>query len=794
MPLMAPISGFNRDVLSSTLSLALLLGIGGALSLLMIGDLYQDLRAPDYTLWLALAENGVPFVMSGAILGLTWRLSGRRNRQVYLSETAKGCAFGFVSGIGVAALVYVLQRIRGTLQPMVFLLTIIGTFSGTLVGYYTARLKDSRLFFARITENLSEGIYQSSPDEGLIYVNQSFAEMHGFEDSEELLDIDPEVLYANAGRRQELREEALENGRLEEKEVEYQRRDGTTFTGLLNDAVIRGENGLVKYHVGAIRDISKRKEQERKLHHTKERWRRLLEHLRSGVHVSVGGTIQYVNPAGVDILGADDSEQVVGRTPDIFTPDDVDTDDRLEKLRRGEATEPIEHEIVGLDGTRRFVQVYAVPIQINGKQGFQSVFRDISDRKHYEQTLRERREKMEALYEATRRLLEAERRGAVADRIHEVLRTVFEYPFVHTAFVENGTIVPEQTEAPSDLTLPKPESRPASGNTVAAQALQTGEAVVVERTDALDNGIEYGDLRSAAGVPIGKGGALVIGEIRTGAFDHSDLHILEVLGSYAALVLDRLERETTLREAKEEAEKASRMKSSFLANMSHEIRTPLTSIIGFAEAIGTEASELELPSASSLPRYAGLIEQGGKRLLETLEGVLNLSQLEAGQMELSDEPVDLADQARRAVEEIGPKAQEKNIDVQLETGGSPTWAKADEGGVQIVVRNLLSNAIKYTEEGPVWVRAYGEEDRAVLEVEDSGIGMEPAKAKGLFEPFRQASEGLAREYEGTGVGLAVMKKATEQMEGTVEVETEKGEGSRFTVRLPTAETGEKEND
>ena len=118
--------------------------------------------------------------------------------------------------------------------------------------------------------------------------------------------------------------------------------------------------------------------------------------------------------------------------------------------------------------------------------------------------------------------------------------------------------------------------------------------------------------------------------------------------------------------------------------------------------------------------------------------------------------------------------------------GERPWALADEGGVQIVLQNLLSNAIKYTEEGEVVVRAYQDEEAAVLEVEDTGIGMEPEVAEGLFEPFRQASEGMSREYEGTGIGLTIMRKAIGQMDGSIEVTTEKGEGSRFTVRLPKA--------
>ncbi|WP_263820560.1 PAS domain S-box protein [Salinibacter sp.] len=257
-------------------------------------------------------------------------------------------------------------------------------------------------------------------------------------------------------------------------------------------------------------------------------------------------------------------------------------------------------------------------------------------------------------------------------------------------------------------------------------------------------------------------------------------------------------------EAKEEAENAQRMQSAFLANMSHEIRTPLTSIIGFAEMAGSEASELELPE-SALPRYASVIEQSGKRLLETLNGVLNLSKLQAGQMEMEAGPVDLPEQARLAAEELRPEAEEKGIGLELETGGGPAaLAEADEGGVQIVLRNLLSNAIKYTDEGGVTVRTY-REDRgaargkeggqpqgnrqsaaAVLEVEDSGIGMDPEVVGKLFDPFRQASEGLSREYEGTGIGLAVTREAVAQMGGSIEVETEKGAGTCMTVRLPLA--------
>jgi len=170
--------------------------------------------------------------------------------------------------------------------------------------------------------------------------------------------------------------------------------------------------------------------------------------------------------------------------------------------------------------------------------------------------------------------------------------------------------------------------------------------------------------------------------------------------------------------------------------------------------------------------------------------VLTLSKLEAGQVEFDEEKVSLRVEAETLVDELRPQAEAAGVGFRVEANGQPACAQADKGGVQIALRNLVANAIKYTEKGEVVVRAYRDEGAAMLEVEDTGIGMDPEVAESLFEPFRQASEGLSREYEGTGVGLAVTKEAVDQMGGTIEVETEKEEGSRFTMRLPLGNGGE----
>jgi len=545
-------------------------------------------------------------------------------------------------------------------------------------------------------------------------------------------------------------------------------------------------------------DITERKAREKTLRSLRRKYEGLLQGAPDAIFVADGetGRITEANRAAATLLELS-REELVGRHFTEVHPSEKEGLYREVFERYTCSEERFKTDRTLSDGSQILIQTSSgetVPVEINatamevdGRPFGIAIFRDITEQKRREKALKQRQEKIEALYESTRQLLRAKSREEIAAEVHGVLQDVFAYPFGYTAFVEDGTIVPKKINARGDYDMPRPEPRPVGGDTVAARALEASEAVVVSDTRNLSNEIDYGDLHSVAGLPIGDRGVVIAGRADSGDFDRSDLRLLEVLGGYATLVLDHLRREKALHRAKEEAEEAKRMQSAFLANMSHEIRTPLTSIIGFAEALGTESSEMELPEGSALPKYASLIENGGKRLLQTLEGVLNLSKLEAGQMRFSSGPVSLASQTRRTVEELGPEAQEKDIDLQLQV--EPTEAEADEGGVQIVLRNLLSNAIKYTERGgSVWLRTYQEEDWAVLEVEDTGIGMEPEVANRLFEPFRQASEGWGRKYEGTGVGLAVTKEAAEQMGGTVVVETEQGEGSRFTVWLPQVDS------
>lgn len=254
-------------------------------------------------------------------------------------------------------------------------------------------------------------------------------------------------------------------------------------------------------------------------------------------------------------------------------------------------------------------------------------------------------------------------------------------------------------------------------------------------------------------------------------------------------VTKEVKRKERLSLAQQRAEQADRLKSTFLANMSHEIRTPLTSILGFAEALQDQIATLETnPDTTDLgplSQFTSLIEKGGYRLLNTLNSLINLSKLEAEEMGVSLQAIDLDKVVRETVNMYDAEAEEKDIELRLDLQDSPVRGVADRRGVRIALQNVLSNAVKYTEEGGwIEVRLREQHECALLEIKDCGIGMDPERVPELFEAFRQESTGTSRTYEGAGLGLTVTKRLVDLMEGTIEVDSEKGKGTQFVVRFP----------
>lgn len=525
-----------------------------------------------------------------------------------------------------------------------------------------------------ITQNISDGIYRSDPEEGIVYANDAFVEMFGYKSLTEVQALDSVELYGRPEERERLVRIEQEEGSLDGIEVEFQRRDGTTFIGLLSSRAVRDQDGDVKYHDGVITDITERKAYEEELAYRSDLERIIVDISTRFISAPIGDLDRAI-------------EEALG-TVGAF----VDADRSYVFLVDGEAeTTSNTHEWCG-----------------EGISPHQPTLQNIP-------------------YSAMPWFMEKMHR-------HE--------PLVRASV--------------SDLP---------------------------EEASALQEILEDGRIQSLVVLPMTRGDTLVgfigfdaVREQRD--WNPETVTLLRVLGNAVSNALHRKEMEESLREAKEEAEKASVLKSAMLANMSHEIRTPLTSIVGLSEVLeeNLEGEQAEL---------ADIVYKSSQRLKETLTSVLQLSKLEAGAHELDRAPVGLAPVADETVKLLHPTAVEQSVEIEAVVHDAPVTGEWDEGALKRIVTNLAENAIKFTPEGgDVMVRVRAEGPDAVLEVEDTGVGIDEAFLPDIFNAFEQEEGGIAREHEGSGLGLAITKRLTEALGGTIAVESEKGVGTCFTVRLP----------
>lgn len=248
-------------------------------------------------------------------------------------------------------------------------------------------------------------------------------------------------------------------------------------------------------------------------------------------------------------------------------------------------------------------------------------------------------------------------------------------------------------------------------------------------------------------------------------------------------VTEQKRREADLAAAKGAAEDANRAKSQFIANMSHELRTPLSAIIGYAELLEEEAEDLG-DAGGNMAEDLGRIEVSARHLLSLINGVLDLSKIEAGKMEVEIEPFEVAPLVQEVCATVEGLMAKKDNSFAVELAPDLGAMRSDPVKLRQCLFNLLSNAAKFTEEGRVTLTVDRTDGRLVFRVADSGIGMTPEQQGRLFQRFAQADVSTTRRFGGTGLGLALTKAFADMLGGTVEVESAEGQGATFTLSLP----------
>ncbi len=224
---------------------------------------------------------------------------------------------------------------------------------------------------------------------------------------------------------------------------------------------------------------------------------------------------------------------------------------------------------------------------------------------------------------------------------------------------------------------------------------------------------------------------------------------------------------------------ASQLKNQFLAMISHELRTPLNAIIGFSQLIGRNTESFNDRQRDMVRR----ITTNANRLLNLVENILTFTKIEAGQLVVQSQPVDLQQLLQAVIDEVQPAATQKGLCLRLQLT-QPVQVATDPIYLQQIVFNLLTNAIKFTAAGSITVAVEQDANRTAILIRDTGIGMQLSDLQYIFEPFRQVDQSLSRQYQGAGLGLAVTASLVNQLQGKITVKSKQGKGSEFRVDLP----------
>jgi hypothetical protein len=245
---------------------------------------------------------------------------------------------------------------------------------------------------------------------------------------------------------------------------------------------------------------------------------------------------------------------------------------------------------------------------------------------------------------------------------------------------------------------------------------------------------------------------------------------------------------TELEIQRSRVEEADRLKSEFLSNMSHELRTPLNSVLALSQLMISRGTGRNPDQESE---YLKVIERNGRQLLALINDILDLSKIEAGKMDIFMTDFDTGPLVERALSTIIPLAEKKGLRVEKDLDDAP-FIHSDEDKINQILLNLFSNAVKFTDKGHIKIQVKTDADHVHFSVSDTGIGIEKTNLFHIFDEFRQVDGSTTRNHEGTGLGLAICAKLADLLGGSIQVDSEPGKGSRFTLTLPLSKVDEKD--
>jgi PAS domain S-box-containing protein len=674
-----------------------------------------------------------------------------------------GCAFVLVTAVLLSALLRVALKARDVTEPR----------------RAEEQARVSQIHLSYLTKYANDLIILLDDNFRFLETNERVIDSYGYT-REELIGMHATQLRA-AETKAFFREQAKPDGLTGSVvyETVHQRKDGTTFPVEISLRAI--DIDAKRFYQAIIRDITERKRAEEALRESEGR-------LRQAQTVAGMGFLDW-NLKTNEIFLSDDACRIHGleRQESLVAPalvasavhpDDIGFVTRaLDDALQGVKEYDIDHRVVWPNGTVRWVRAQAQLRKDAGgtPERLLGTVVDITERKRMEEALRESERKYRELVEyANSIILRWTREGRIA-YLNEFGQRFFGYTADEICGRHViGTLVPETESSGRNLPSLMDEicADPAGfEQSVNENMRRNGERVWIAWTNriVLD---QHGQVAEILSI-----GADITARKRVEE---------ELRATQASLEQRVIERTAELAAAKERAEAADRVKSAFLATMSHELRTPLNSVIGFT---GLLLQGLAGPLNAEQTKQLRMVKDSGQHLLALINDVLDISKIEAGQIEIANAPFDLPESIRKVVQTVTPLAGKKQLPLTVKISPDVGRITSDRRRVEQILLNLLNNAIKFTERGQITLAAETAPGMVRISVIDTGVGIKAEDLGKLFQPFRQLDTGLTRQHEGTGLGLAICRRLAERLGGTISVESQLSQGSMFTFTLPLAESG-----
>ena len=672
---------------------------------------------------------------------------------------------GFGWGLLVEKPADALEQGMWAVQRRVWILGLILLCGGLGLGTFMASLYSQMETGNRFLD-LSIDMFCIAGFDGFFKnLNPSFEKILGFTTKELMAKPYLEFIHPDDRPATVAEKDGLTEGKVTFAfENRYLCKDGS-YKWLLWNAVSVPEQEAI---YAVARDITERKRAEEALRDSREQLRLLLDSVKDYA-------IFMLDPSGQVASWNQGAERIKGYKPDeiighhfscFYPSEDVQSGKPQRQLRIAAAEGRYEEEgwRKRKDGSRFWAEVIVTALSDGaGKlRGFSKISRDITERRRAEELLRESDERHRKLFENN------PHPTWVFDR--ETLR----FLAVNVAAVRKYGYSRDEFLAMTLKDIRPPEDVPALLETVKTLG-EGNESSGAWRHRLKDGTIIDTENTSYALNFLGRAARAVVAvDVTQRKRDEAEKR--EIMDSLAAA-----NQELGLRNR--EVEHATHMKSKFLASMSHELRTPLNAIVGFSDLLA-EGTSGALNAKQK--RFVDHIKQGSAHLLQLINDILDLSKIEAGQLELHTEEFLVQDALPEVLSTIDPLAIAKNIGLEQKVENK-SLVRADRVRFKQILYNLLSNAVKFTPKGGrISIECVDDWDFVRVSVIDTGTGIRPEDQEVIFDEFRQG-EGRANGHEGTGLGLAITRRLVEQQGGQITLQSEFGKGSCFTFRLPAVE-------